>query len=296
MMLVKGYPFEMQGRLPRRSSCSRPPSRRRGCPDPHDLFWALFELGFAHYYAGDLDAAIAAAEESARVGGRRPARRCRPAAAARAGSSAWRSSRPARSSAARRSCSSSAATTCRTRSPSRSCFDWEVLALVELARGDAKPPTPTRGAPRSTPPRSACGCRRRSRCARGRPSLLAHGDAPRRRGWRAGVGRGSPRHRRAAARRVLARSPAARLPPRASATEAIAVLREAERELDACGSLRVRDELRRELRKLGARAEARGPGDRRRQRRRRADQARARDRRARHRPQDQPRDRRRRCS
>ena len=40
--------------------------------------------------------------------------------------------------------------------------------------------------------------------------------------------------------------------------EAIVVLRQAERELDACGSLRVRDETRRELRRLGARAETRG--------------------------------------
>ena len=41
--------------------------------------------------------------------------------------------------------------------------------------------------------------------------------------------------------------------------EAIAELREAERELDGCGSLRERDAVRRELRKLGARREARGP-------------------------------------
>jgi DNA-binding NarL/FixJ family response regulator len=41
--------------------------------------------------------------------------------------------------------------------------------------------------------------------------------------------------------------------------EAIAVLREAERELDGFHSVRVRDEVRRELRKLGARAEPRGP-------------------------------------
>jgi DNA-binding NarL/FixJ family response regulator len=41
--------------------------------------------------------------------------------------------------------------------------------------------------------------------------------------------------------------------------EAVAALREAESELDACGSVRVRDEMRRELRKLGARAEVRGP-------------------------------------
>ena len=42
-------------------------------------------------------------------------------------------------------------------------------------------------------------------------------------------------------------------------SEAIEELREAERELDACGSLRERDATRRELRKLGARREARGP-------------------------------------
>ena len=42
-------------------------------------------------------------------------------------------------------------------------------------------------------------------------------------------------------------------------TAAIAALRAAESVLDACGSVRVRDEMRRELRKLGARAEKRGP-------------------------------------
>jgi DNA-binding NarL/FixJ family response regulator len=41
--------------------------------------------------------------------------------------------------------------------------------------------------------------------------------------------------------------------------EAIAVLREAEQELDGFSCIRPRDEVRRELRKLGARAEPRGP-------------------------------------
>jgi len=41
--------------------------------------------------------------------------------------------------------------------------------------------------------------------------------------------------------------------------DAVAALRDAEHELDACGSTRVRDEMRRELRRLGARAEPRGP-------------------------------------
>jgi DNA-binding NarL/FixJ family response regulator len=42
-------------------------------------------------------------------------------------------------------------------------------------------------------------------------------------------------------------------------TRAIAELRAAERMLDSCGSVRMRDQARRELRKLGARAEVRGP-------------------------------------
>ena len=42
-------------------------------------------------------------------------------------------------------------------------------------------------------------------------------------------------------------------------SRAIEVLRQAERDLDSFGSVRMRDEARRELRKLGARAEARGP-------------------------------------
>jgi DNA-binding NarL/FixJ family response regulator len=39
----------------------------------------------------------------------------------------------------------------------------------------------------------------------------------------------------------------------------VTALREAERTLDECGSTRARDELRRELRRLGARTEKRGP-------------------------------------
>ena len=72
MMLVQGYPFEMQGRLAEAlATTARAPSRSRAWPaHPHYLFWALFELGWAHYFAGRLDAAMAACEESLRVGGR----------------------------------------------------------------------------------------------------------------------------------------------------------------------------------------------------------------------------------
>jgi DNA-binding NarL/FixJ family response regulator len=43
-------------------------------------------------------------------------------------------------------------------------------------------------------------------------------------------------------------------------TKAVKALREAESELDECGALRDRNDARRELRRLGARAEPRGPG------------------------------------
>ncbi len=71
MMLVKGYPFEMQGRLAEaKEVCEAAVESSRLSGNPHNLFWALFELAFADYHRGDLDAAIDAGEESARVGGR----------------------------------------------------------------------------------------------------------------------------------------------------------------------------------------------------------------------------------
>jgi tetratricopeptide (TPR) repeat protein len=98
MMLVKGYTLEMQGRVPEAIElCETAVEATRLTATPHDLFWALFELAFAHYHAGDLEAAIAAADESARVGGRltggaRPARPGRHPAGRRRGDG----SRPAR--------------------------------------------------------------------------------------------------------------------------------------------------------------------------------------------------------
>ena len=71
MMLVEGYTFEMQGRVADAIElCETAVEVARLSANPHHLFWALFELAHAHYFAGDLEAAIAAGEESARVGGR----------------------------------------------------------------------------------------------------------------------------------------------------------------------------------------------------------------------------------
>ncbi len=81
-MLVKGYPLEMQGRLAEAIElCEAAVEVARLSGNPHYLFWALFELGWARYYAGDLDAAIAAARRARGSAGGWPAARCRRPAA-----------------------------------------------------------------------------------------------------------------------------------------------------------------------------------------------------------------------
>ena len=65
MLLGKNYPFEMQGRLAEATECcQRALEAARLAASPHELYRALFELGWTLYFAGDLDGAIAAFEES----------------------------------------------------------------------------------------------------------------------------------------------------------------------------------------------------------------------------------------
>jgi ATP/maltotriose-dependent transcriptional regulator MalT len=143
--------------------------------------------------------------------------------------------------------------------PVEKCFDWEVLALVELARGDAA--AADRYIRRTEAHAAALGLRLPAALAlRGRAAVLLAQDEP------LAAARAATEAAEIAAA-AGARLPAAfavalagrALSAAGERTRAIAVLREAERELDACGSLRVRDEMRRELRRLGARAEPRGP-------------------------------------
>ena len=230
---------------------------------PHELYRALFELGWTRYYAGDLDGALAAFEESARVDPRLAGGTIPNAG----GGPGWGlgvvlfEARRGRARA-RRSCSSSVDATA-----SRARCRWSAASTGRASRSSSsrpatsRRPTPTRAAPRRTPSASGCslpaalaGPHARGRAARARRRARGGGARPRR------LRRGRRLDRRAAPGGVLARPRrAARSRPRASAEQAIATLRDAEAELDACGSLRVRDELRRELRKLGARAESRGP-------------------------------------
>ena len=186
------------------------------------------------------------------AGRRHHARRRRRA---RLGPRQHRCSRRARSSARGRSCTRSGATTCRTRSPSRSASTGRSSRSSSSRSDTRKPPTPSCGAPRSTPRCSACACRERSLSVRARPSCSPATSRSPRPG-----SRGSPRRWPPPAGARLPAAFSLALAGRALAAageraEAIAVLRKAESELDACGSVRVRDEMRRELRRLGARAE-----------------------------------------
>ena len=150
--------------------------------------------------------------------------------------------------------------------PVERCFDWEILALVELARG--RPEAAEAYARRAEenaarlglrPAGGARAARARRRPARRRASRAAAARAARGGGRR---GRGG---RRAAAGRLRAQpARAGRSPPPGERDEAIAALREAERELDACGSRpRARRDAPRAAQARRARRAARA-GDRRR--------------------------------
>ncbi len=302
MMLVKGYPFEMQGRLAEAIElCETAVEAARAGGQP-----PLPVLGAVRAGLGALLL-------------RRPRRaRSRPARRARASAAGWPAARcppPAAGRAGRSACAcfelgeleralddharALAATSSSSRSRSSAASTGRSSRWPSWRSGSPRPP-------RSYVRRAERQCGRRSGCsvpaavagrtraavllATGEPAEAAAGGAsarsparpPSARALQAafsralaghGAGRGGrPRGRRS---RRCAR-------PSASST--------------AAARSAPRDEVRRELRKLGARAEARGPATGEDAGVARADQARARDRRAGHRPQDQQRDRRASCS
>ena len=252
----------------------------------HYLFWALFEVAFARYYAGELEEAIAAGEESARSATGWRAGRCPRAAAAPAGRSdgplrgGRTSSRRGRDARARRGRPAH-------KIPVERCFDWEILALVELARG--------------RPSTSADAYVRRAEEHAARSGLCVPARARVRAGPRCSSPRASPTRPRQAAEaaepadaagaRIVARSPTRwRGAPRRGGRAQGAVR--------CCATPRRARRVRRDwARRDAARAaparrarRAARPG--RAARRRGAHPARARDRRPRPRPPHQPRDRR----
>jgi DNA-binding NarL/FixJ family response regulator/tetratricopeptide (TPR) repeat protein len=260
MMLVQGYPFEAQGRLAEAiAMCENAVEIARLAAHPHYLFWALFELGWARYFAGDLGGATQACEESLRVGGRMT-KGTMPSAG---GGPGWglavcrfEDGNPAAMLDTMRELGDDELGWA---IPVEKCFNWEILALAELALGH--PQAAETYAARAQHDAAALDLRLPAAlAARTRAAvLLAGGDAP----GAVVAARASVDGARAAgawlqaafSRGLLGRCLAAG----GERALAIAELREAERELDGFGSVRARDEARRELRRLGARAEPRGP-------------------------------------
>jgi DNA-binding CsgD family transcriptional regulator/tetratricopeptide (TPR) repeat protein len=260
MMLVKGYPFEMQGRMAEAVElCETAVEATRLAANPHYLFWSLFELGWAHYFSGDLDAALVAGEESERIGGRLVG----GTMPSTGGGPGWLLAvtrfEAGDLERAREDMHALGSDELEHKIPVERCFDWESMALAELAGGRLE--AADGYARRAEENAEQLGLKVPGACAgRARAAvLLAAGEpleAARVAGESAEAAASVGARLQAAFSRGLAGRALAAAGERAGALEA---LKEAEGEADLCGSTRFRDEMRRELRKLGARAEVRGP-------------------------------------
>ena len=248
LMLTKGYPFEAQGRIAEATAvCEEAVEAARLAGNPHYLFWALFELG---------PPSTTRATSTARS---RPARReaCAWAAARRGTIPAagrrpgWLTANarfwPVTSSARGRRCPLGS-DELEHKIPVERCFDWEILALVEVATGDLE--AADGYVRRAEQHAERLGLELpRSLAERARAAVLLaagrHGEAARRRrgppSWRPDRSRAGRRPSRGAC--------GARRSQRPAGATAVAVLRAAEAELDRYGAARARDELRRDLRR-----------------------------------------------
>jgi ATP/maltotriose-dependent transcriptional regulator MalT len=259
LMLLRGYPFEMQGRLAEANEmCETAVEIARVSANPHFLFWALFELAWARYFAGDLDGAIAAGEESVRVGGLLSGGTMPSAGGGAGWALAVARFELGELEEARRLMRDVGGEQLEDWIAVERHFNWENIALLELALGN-------RAAADEIARRSELSAARIDLrlptvlAARTRAAVqLAAGDP-------AGAARAAEESiaagtaigatlQAACARSLLGRA----LVAAGDRRRAIEVLRQVERELDACGSVRMRNETRRELRRLGARAEVRG--------------------------------------
>jgi DNA-binding NarL/FixJ family response regulator len=260
MMLGKNFALEMTGRLVEAIECCETGlEAARLSSSPHELYRALFELGWTLYYSGDLDGAIAAFEESLRVD-RRLAGATIPNGGGGPGwglGVAWFDAGDVERG--RKILLDLVGEDVARTMPVERCFDWESLTLVELAAGQTE--AADAYARRAEEDAAQLGLQLPAALAgRARAAVLLAGGNP------AEAADAAARSAEVAAAvgaqlyAALSRSLQGRALAAAGVRdEAIAVLRQAERELDECGSLRVRDETRRELRRLGARAETRGP-------------------------------------
>jgi DNA-binding NarL/FixJ family response regulator len=143
--------------------------------------------------------------------------------------------------------------------PVEKCFDWEILGLVEIALGNLEAAESYMVRTEQNAAKLGPLLLPEALALRGRAALLLAQDEPLRAAELALESAAKTEEIGAHLVTAYSRSLAGRALAEAGERErAIAELRRAESELDRFGSHRVRDEMRRELRKLGARAETRG--------------------------------------
>ena len=136
---MQNFAFEMQGRLAEAIECCETAvEAARLSASPHELYRALFEQGWTRYYAGDLDGAIAAYEESSRVdprlaGGTIPNGGGGPGWGL--GVALFESGEVERG---REILLELGGEDVARTMPVERCFDWESLTLVELAVGKSR--------------------------------------------------------------------------------------------------------------------------------------------------------------
>ena len=260
LMLVRCYPLEMTGRVAEAGEiCEIAVEIARLSPNPHFLFWSLFELAWARYFAGDLEGTIAAGEESLQVGGSAVGATMPSAGGGPGWALALARFELGELEASRAMMREVGGKGMENWMPAERCFNWENVALAELALGNPERADAAARLAEATaadidlrlPRLLATRTRAAVELARddaGAAALAAEESIA----AAAAIGAGL---QVAYSRSVLGHA----LVAAGDRRGAIEVLREAERELDAYGSVRMRNAARRELRRLGARAETRGP-------------------------------------
>jgi DNA-binding CsgD family transcriptional regulator len=262
LMIARAGVAEGYGRLPESIElCEAAVEAARLTDNPTYLFWTLWELGWRNYLAGRIDEAAAACEQSARAARRLGGSYMRPTS----GEPGWTMGltmmkRGDLEGGLEKMLEGVGGFDMERVIPFERCWAAEHLVLAELARGRlehadelaAKAEERAAAAGLHTP----LGIAARARAA----VLLAQGEAHEaaRLAEEAALEVetvGVP-HEQAWSRQLQGRA----LAEAGERERAIEVLREAERVLDECGCHRERDACRRELRKLGVRAQPRGGG------------------------------------
>ena len=244
LMLAKGYPLEMQGR-PRRGGRGLRGGGRGGAAVRRT---ATTSSGRCSSSPGRATSPATSTRRS------RPARRAcgygerldrrhdaRRRAAGRAGRWRWRLLSPGETERACEAMRALGSDEIEFAIPVERCFDWESSrspSSRSARRGGRAHAAAGRGAAAELAPLPAGGARG---AARGRRSCCTAGDAEAAIAPAEGAVEARRRPARGCRPRSRAAARAARWPAAGERKEAIAELREAERELDACGSVRERD-------------------------------------------------------